>query len=70
MSKNDVKEAANKAEAQAKATASAKTNASSKTNALNKADSSAEEIAAAMLYLCSDEAGVINGARLPLTGRG
>jgi len=31
---------------------------------------SAEEIAAAMLYLCSDEAGVINGARLPLTGRG
>ena len=31
---------------------------------------SAEEIAAAMLYLCSDEAGVINGVRLPLTGRG
>ena len=31
---------------------------------------SAEDIAAAMLYLCSDDAGVINGARLPLTGRG
>jgi NAD(P)-dependent dehydrogenase (short-subunit alcohol dehydrogenase family) len=30
---------------------------------------SAEEIAAAMLYLCSEEAGVINGARLALTGR-
>jgi len=30
----------------------------------------AEEIAAAMLYLCSDEAGVVNGARLPLIGRG
>ena len=30
----------------------------------------AEEIAAAMLYLCSDEAATINGARLPLTGRG
>jgi NAD(P)-dependent dehydrogenase (short-subunit alcohol dehydrogenase family) len=29
----------------------------------------AEEIAAAMLYLCSDAAGVVNGARLPLTGR-
>jgi NAD(P)-dependent dehydrogenase (short-subunit alcohol dehydrogenase family) len=27
----------------------------------------AEEIAAAMLYLCTDEAGAINGARLPLT---
>jgi len=30
----------------------------------------AEDIAAAMLYLCSDEAAAINGARLPLTGRG
>jgi NAD(P)-dependent dehydrogenase (short-subunit alcohol dehydrogenase family) len=30
----------------------------------------AEEIAAAMLYLCSEEAATINGARLPLTGRG
>ncbi len=30
----------------------------------------AEEIAAAMLYLCSDAAGVVNGVRLPLTGRG
>jgi NAD(P)-dependent dehydrogenase (short-subunit alcohol dehydrogenase family) len=31
---------------------------------------SAEEIAAAMLYLCSAEAGAINGARIPLTSRG
>ncbi len=30
----------------------------------------AEEIAAAMLYLCSEEAALINGARIPLTGRG
>ncbi len=30
----------------------------------------AEEIAAAMLFLCSEEAATINGARLPLTGRG
>lgn len=30
----------------------------------------AEEIAAAMLYLCADEASVVNGARIPLTGRG
>lgn len=29
-----------------------------------------EEIAAAMLYLCSDEAGMVNGARLPLFGKG
>ena len=29
-----------------------------------------EEIAAALLYLCSDEAGAINGTRLPLDGRG
>ena len=28
------------------------------------------EIAAAMLYLCSDEASAVNGARIPLTGRG
>ncbi len=30
----------------------------------------AEEIAAAMIYLCSEEAGAINGARIPLMGRG
>jgi NADP-dependent 3-hydroxy acid dehydrogenase YdfG len=30
----------------------------------------AEEIAAAMLFLCADESGTINGIRLPLTGRG
>jgi len=30
----------------------------------------AEEIAAAMLFLCSDQAATINGTRLPLTGRG
>jgi NAD(P)-dependent dehydrogenase (short-subunit alcohol dehydrogenase family) len=30
----------------------------------------ADEIAAAMLYLCSDAAATINGVRLPLTGRG
>jgi NAD(P)-dependent dehydrogenase (short-subunit alcohol dehydrogenase family) len=30
----------------------------------------AEEIAAAMLYLCSEEAATINGTRLPLMGRG
>jgi len=30
----------------------------------------AEEIAAAMLFLCSDGAATINGARLPLTGKG
>jgi hypothetical protein len=29
-----------------------------------------EGIAAAMLYHCSDEAGAINGARIPLCGRG
>ena len=29
----------------------------------------AEEIAAAMLFLCSDEAATVNGARLPLIGR-
>jgi NAD(P)-dependent dehydrogenase (short-subunit alcohol dehydrogenase family) len=29
-----------------------------------------EEIAAAMLFLCSDAAATINGARIPLTGRG
>ncbi|MGA2641371.1 MAG: SDR family oxidoreductase [Spirochaetia bacterium] len=29
----------------------------------------AEEIAAAMLFLCSDKAATINGARVPLTGR-
>jgi NAD(P)-dependent dehydrogenase (short-subunit alcohol dehydrogenase family) len=30
----------------------------------------AEEIAAAMLFLCSEQAATINGIRLPLTGRG
>jgi NAD(P)-dependent dehydrogenase (short-subunit alcohol dehydrogenase family) len=30
----------------------------------------AEEIAATMLFLCSDAAATINGARVPLTGRG
>ena len=30
----------------------------------------AREIAAAMIYLCSDEAATINGVRLPLIGRG
>jgi NAD(P)-dependent dehydrogenase (short-subunit alcohol dehydrogenase family) len=30
----------------------------------------AEEIAGAMLFLCSESAATINGARLPLTGRG
>ena len=30
----------------------------------------AEEIAAAMLFLCADDSGTINGIRLPLTGRG
>jgi NAD(P)-dependent dehydrogenase (short-subunit alcohol dehydrogenase family) len=29
-----------------------------------------EEIAAALLYLCSDDAAAINGARLPLDRRG
>jgi NAD(P)-dependent dehydrogenase (short-subunit alcohol dehydrogenase family) len=29
-----------------------------------------EELVAAMLYLCSDEGSVVNGARIPLTGRG
>lgn len=29
-----------------------------------------DEIAAAILYLCSEEAGVVNGARIPLTGGG
>lgn len=29
-----------------------------------------EQIAAAMLYLCSEDAATINGIRLPLTGRG
>jgi NAD(P)-dependent dehydrogenase (short-subunit alcohol dehydrogenase family) len=30
----------------------------------------AEEIAAAMLFLCSEQAATINGVRLPLTGKG
>jgi NAD(P)-dependent dehydrogenase (short-subunit alcohol dehydrogenase family) len=29
-----------------------------------------EELVAAMLYLCSDEASAVNGVRIPLTGRG
>ncbi|HEX7473978.1 MAG TPA: hypothetical protein VF323_12915 [Candidatus Limnocylindrales bacterium] len=29
-----------------------------------------EELVAAMLYLCSDEASALNGARIALTGRG
>lgn len=29
-----------------------------------------EELVAAMTYLCSDEASVVNGTRIPLTGRG
>lgn len=29
-----------------------------------------EEVAALLVYLCSDEAGAINGARIPLYGRG
>jgi NAD(P)-dependent dehydrogenase (short-subunit alcohol dehydrogenase family) len=29
-----------------------------------------EELVAAMRYLCSDEGSVVNGARIPLTGRG
>jgi NAD(P)-dependent dehydrogenase (short-subunit alcohol dehydrogenase family) len=32
--------------------------------------STPEEIAAALLYLCSDDAGAINGARIPLDRRG
>ena len=27
-----------------------------------------EEIVAAMLYLCSDDGGIVSGARIPLTG--
>jgi NAD(P)-dependent dehydrogenase (short-subunit alcohol dehydrogenase family) len=30
----------------------------------------AEDIAAAMIYLCSEEAGAINGTKIPLLGRG
>ncbi len=29
-----------------------------------------EEVAALLLFLCSDEAGAINGARIPMYGRG
>jgi NAD(P)-dependent dehydrogenase (short-subunit alcohol dehydrogenase family) len=29
-----------------------------------------EELVAAMTYLCSDEASIVNGTRIPLTGRG
>jgi NAD(P)-dependent dehydrogenase (short-subunit alcohol dehydrogenase family) len=34
----------------------------------NAAWTTPEEIAAAILYLCSDEAGMVNGARIPLYG--
>jgi NAD(P)-dependent dehydrogenase (short-subunit alcohol dehydrogenase family) len=37
--------------------------------AKNAAWTTPEEITAAILYLCSDEAGAVNGARLPLYGR-
>jgi NAD(P)-dependent dehydrogenase (short-subunit alcohol dehydrogenase family) len=37
--------------------------------AKNSAWTSPEEICAATLYLCSEEAGAVNGARLPLYGR-
>lgn len=36
----------------------------------NASWSTPEEIAAMMLYLCSGEAGMVNGARLPLFGKG
>ncbi len=36
--------------------------------AQNSASTTPEEIVSAILYLCSDEAGVVNGARLPLYG--
>ena len=37
--------------------------------AKNSAWTSPEEIYAAIFYLCSQEAGAVNGARLPLYGR-
>jgi NAD(P)-dependent dehydrogenase (short-subunit alcohol dehydrogenase family) len=37
--------------------------------AKNSAWTSPEEISAAILYLCSEAAGAVNGARLPLYGR-
>jgi NAD(P)-dependent dehydrogenase (short-subunit alcohol dehydrogenase family) len=36
----------------------------------NAAWTTPEELVAAMRYLCSNEAGAVNGARIPLTGRG
>jgi NAD(P)-dependent dehydrogenase (short-subunit alcohol dehydrogenase family) len=36
----------------------------------NASSTTPEEIAAAILYLCSERAGVVNGARIPLTGAG
>jgi hypothetical protein len=34
----------------------------------NRSWTSPEEISATLLHLCSDEAGMINGARIPLYG--
>lgn len=39
-------------------------------NPKNASWTSPEELVAAMRYLCSNDAGVVNGARIPLTGRG
>lgn len=36
----------------------------------NAAGTTPEEIAAMILYLCSEEAGIVNGARIPLFGAG
>lgn len=40
------------------------------TAARHRAATTAAEIAGAVRYLCSDEAGAFNGVRLPLLGRG
>lgn len=39
-------------------------------NPKNASWTTPEELVAAMRYLCSNDAGVVNGARVPLTGRG
>jgi NAD(P)-dependent dehydrogenase (short-subunit alcohol dehydrogenase family) len=39
-------------------------------NPKNASWTTPEELVAAMRYLCSNDAGVVNGARIPLTGRG